>query len=212
MEQGLEQQGEGNTMSVSQFGEHELLTELFKRFPPQNKFLVDVGALGKQFSNTWELLSQGWKGIVIDADPYRIETIRQDFAGLNAEVVHVGVSDSEGELDFHLHSAIGHNSFLSDWYPATATDQSVKVKTRPLADILKERNVQRDFDLLSVDTEGFDERIMKALLSGSEYRPRVVITECTSYADAAKLFGDNGYSFYRMTGNPQYGNLIYVRK
>lgn len=197
-------------MGESQFGEQEVLEGLFRRFPPTNKFLVDVGALGRMYSNTWGFLSAGWKGILIDADPDRTEVIRKEFAGLDAEVIQVGVSDATGELEFHLHSAIGHNSFLKDWYPQTKSGKSVSVRVRPLADILRERHVSCDFDLLSVDTEGMDERIMKALLS-SEYRPRVIVTECTSYSNANDLFGSHGYSFYRMTGNPQYGNLIYVK-
>jgi hypothetical protein len=39
----------------------------------------------------------------------------------------------------------------------------------------------------------------------------VVVTECTSYADADGLFRSQGYSLHRKTGNPEYGNLIYVR-
>lgn len=198
-------------MGVSQFGEYEVLEALFRKILPTNKFLVDVGCLGKMFSNTWDFLANGWKGIVIDADPQRMEVIQQDFAGLNAEIINVGVSDCEGELDFHLHSAIGHNSFLKDWYPATDTGQSVKVRVMPLVDILKERNVPHDFDLLSVDTEGMDEKIMTAFLK-SEYRPRVVVTECTSYTDAMGLFGSCGYMYHTKTGNPEYGNLVFVRK
>jgi FkbM family methyltransferase len=196
----------------SQHGEYVFLERWFKVNAPVHKFVVDVGALGRMYSNSWGLLKAGWKGLLIDADPGRMGAIKMEFSRLDVEIVNVGVGDADAEMDLHLHNALGHNSFLADWYPDTATDKTVKVKVRPLADILREWNVPLDFDLLSVDTEGMDEVIMKALFATSEYRPGVVVTECTSYREPDELFGAAGYEFVRRTGNPAYGNLIYARK
>lgn len=200
-------------MSLSQHGEYEIIVELFKEIGMTNKYLVDVGALGKFLSNTWDLLSQGgWKGLLIDADLSRRDIIRHEFEGMDVEVVGVGVSDFVGEMDFYLHNIIGHNSFVKGWYASTETGASIKVMVRPLADILTEKSVPFDFDFLSIDTEGMDERIIKKLFSSSEYRPRVIVTECTPYSGHGPLFGEYGYSLYRKVGNKEYGNLIYVKR
>jgi len=196
---------------ASQFGEYGILDKWFALHVPAHRFLVDVGALGRLYSNSWGFLKNGWKGVLFEADPARIDVIKAEFAGLDAEVVHVGVGAADAEMDFHVHSALGHGSFIADWYPATATAETVKVKVRPLADLLRERGVPLDFDLLSVDTEGMDEIVVKALFAGSDYRPSVVVTECTSYADPDGLFRSMGYAFVTKTGNQQYGNLIYAR-
>lgn len=200
-----------NEFNYSQHGEQPIILRYFQEHVPTHSILVDVGALGRQLSNSWALLIRGWKGILIDADPARFETIKLEFSQQNAEVICVGVGDCECEMDFHLHSVLGHNSFLPDWYPQSATGKAIKVKVRPLADILSERQIPFNFDFLTIDTEGMDERIMKKFFADSEYRPRMVVTECTSYANAEELFGKYGYRLLTKTGNPVYGNLIYVR-
>lgn len=197
---------------VSQHGEQPILLDYFyRRSKPVHKILVDVGAFGKQFSNTWALLCrEGWRGVLIEADPERFEIVKKDFATKKVVILNVAAGWEDKEIDFHLHSELGHNSFIENWYPQDDTGKTIKIRTRPLADILKENGIPWDFDLLSVDTEGFDEVIMMKLFQ-SEYRPRVIVTECTSYANADGLFGDAGYKFLTKTGNPEYGNYIYIR-
>lgn len=195
-----------------------VLKELFSKFQPKHKFLVDIGAYGASISNTFGLLSAGWKGILIEANPDRYPIIKQEFAGKNVEVLQLGISDCEGELDYHLHTEPLHNSFNADWYPPTKTGKSIKVKTRPIANILWERNVPFDFDLLAIDTEGLDKKILSAMFLGSDYRPRVIITERTSYSampavrtPADLFFAEHGYRFYWESDNSAFGDLIYVK-
>lgn len=200
-----------NELNHSQHGEQPIILQYFQEHVPTHKILVDVGALGRMFSNSWALLTRGWHGILIDADPASYEVIKFEFSQQDVEVICVGVGDCECEMDFHLHSATGHNSFLPDWYPQTSMGQAIKQKVRPLADILAERKIPFDFDFLTIDTEGMDERIMRKFFAESEYRPHLVVTECTSYANPNQLFGEYGYRFLTKTGNPEYGNLIYAR-
>ena len=196
---------------------HAVLSEVFQKFPPKHKILVDIGAYGAPISNTIGLLSEGWRGILIEANPDRHEAIKKEFEGKNVEVLQLGVTDVEGEMEYHLHSEPLHNSFNPDWYPPSKIGKSIMVKTRPIANILRERNIPVDFDLLAVDTEGFDKKIVAAMFT-SEYRPRVIITERTSYAvipenkaEADAFYLANGYKFYWESGNPTYGDLIYLR-
>jgi len=199
-------------MSTSQFGESGMLDTLFRIFPPQNKMLVDVGACGKELSNSWDLLAKGWKGLLIDADPERIPIIKSDFAGLNATIIHSGVSDKMEELDFHIHNVMGHSSFLADWYTPTDTGNTIKIQCRTLLDILVEHKTPLNFDLLTIDIEGMDYKVLSALFKYSNYRPNIIIAECTSFSNPYVFFQQYGYGYFTKTGNEGWGNLIYVRK
>ena len=74
-----------------------------------------------------------------------------------------------------------------------------------------EKKFPEDFDLLSVDTEGMDEKIMKKFFASSSFRPSLIITECTSYKDAATLFKRFGYSQLAFQGAPDFGELIFSK-
>lgn len=197
--------------NTSQQGEQEIIFKYFSEHPPANRRLVDVGAYGVDMSNSFALLELGWKGLLLEASPDRCEIIKRDFAGLDFTLLNVGAGSAVGRLTFYLHTVPGHNSFLPDWYPQTLTDQTIKVGVVPLKTALLENEIPPDFDLLSIDTEGMDEKIMKKLLSNSVYRPALIVTESTSYEDAEALYSRYGYSLLARTGTPEYGNLIFSR-
>jgi len=199
---------------TSQFGEGQVIASLFAAMPApaaeHKRMFVDVGAFGRFLSNTRPLLDQGWRGVMIEANPDRAETIVQDVAGLDVQVLMFGAADKSCAMEYHLHSEPTHNSFIAGWYPPTDTGKSIIVPVRPLAVLLEMAQVPLDFELLSVDTEGMDEIIMRCLFETSQYRPHLIITEGQSYKDHAALFSAAGYRFIAKTsaGN-EYGNLIY---
>lgn len=196
----------------SQFGELSIVRDMFRRRDPATLFYVDVGAYGRVISNTYELARAGWRGLAIEANPDCIARMEAELEGLAVTIVNCGVSDESGVLPFYLHTEATHNSFIKGWYPATDTGRSIMVPVAPLAEILVKHDVSAFFDLLSIDTEGYDERIMRSLFADSGYQPAVIVTEATSYKDPAKLFGDAGYELIGRTGGTnKYGNLIYKR-
>ena len=197
--------------NYSQHGDQEVIFNYLQEHPPTNKILVDVGAFGRDMSNTFALLELGWRGLLIEANPERVKIIEKEFAGLDVEILNMAISDEEGEMPLHLHSELGHDSLDPKWYPQDKTNESIMIKTSPLEKVLKTKKIPRKFDLLSVDTEGWDERIMTHLLNESTYRPTIIVTECTSYKNASALFEPHGYRLLAQTGNPEYGNLIFAK-
>lgn len=163
----------------SQFGEFlELLKLLVGRAAP-TKIVVDVGANGRERSNSYDLLRLfGWRGLLIEANPALTEQIRTDFAGLDYTLVTVAVSDEVGvgTLSLGVNSDISSLSpeFTGAWGPVSG---SVKVPIRRLPDILTEHDIPQTFDVLSLDIEGFDARVLTDLYDNSEFRPRWVIIE-----------------------------------
>ena len=195
----------------SEHGEKLILTKIFKDRAPRGRFLVDVGAFGRENSNTYHLLLEGWKGLMIEPSPDRFRICMKDFAGLLVEILPVAVGPDPGRALFYLHTVAGHDSLLGDWYPSTIGVGPVWVDVQRLEKILEERKVAFDFDLLSIDAEGADEMILKGFFKESLYRPRVVITEVTSYRDIIGFFKSWGYELYCKCGDAKLGNAIFLR-
>jgi len=195
----------------SQHGTQQIIFNFFRTHPPVHGTLVDVGAFGRFLSNSYGLLKLGWKGLLIEPNPDRIKIIESEFAGLKIVVMNIGIGDVEGALPFHLHATAGYESFSLEWAPQDRTAKVISVYVFPLAYVLEEMKIPKDFDLLSVDTEGFDFKIILALFSKSDYRPRLIITEANSYPDAIGLFEAHGYKLHALAGGKDDGNLIFER-
>jgi FkbM family methyltransferase len=201
----------GNIRDVSENGEYKIAEAFFNLVPPKYRFLVDVGALDINFSNTWNLLSTGWSGILIEPNPQCVKNLKKQFENLKVEILECAAAAKPAIMDLHLHSGTGHDSLLYFWEPKTRTDAIIKVQAYPLATIFDSKHVPKDFDFLSIDTEGYDKIILSELFSSSMYRPRLIITECTSWAGDNTIFLNSGYSLIKKVGNPEYGNLIFAR-
>jgi FkbM family methyltransferase len=198
--------------------EQKIISNFFKDHPPRYKMLVDVGA-GGEGSNTYSLLMDGWSGILIEADPMRAQKLRFDCNGRDVKVLNFAIGDRDGEATFYFRSNPQHNSLLADWHPEERVGES-KIKIRPLADVLSERNIPKDFDLLSIDTEGMDERIMRKFFE-SDYHPRLIVTEAVSYTDLSLFRGyrliaktHTGYRDWirEVLGRKTYGNLFMMKE
>lgn len=173
----------------SQFGEFSLFLKLGR--PKRGGVIVDVGALGKDGSNSYDLLSQlGWRGVLIEANPSLRDGIERDFAGLEATLVRCAVSDVEGKVTLHLGIVDGVSSIIREsaeaWGPLGG---NVEVQARRLGDILDEQQVPLRFDLLSLDIEGMDMPVLNDLIANTNYRPRWIFLEA-SYDFRTKSLGE----------------------
>lgn len=163
----------------SQNGEFLHILKLIVDRGAPTKWVVDVGANGRERSNSYDLLKTfGWKGLLIEANPTLEEQIRTDFSGLDFSLVMVAVSDEpgKGKLSLGINSDISSLSpeFTSAWGPVIG---NISVPVRRLPDILNEYNVPHNFDLLSLDIEGHDSRVLNDLFNNSSFRPRWIIIE-----------------------------------
>ncbi len=190
----------------SQNGEQASILNYFTNHHPRHRYLVDVGAFGGQSSNTMALLNGGWSGLLIDANPLRVNTIVRDFHGLDIRVVCVGiVGESPGMGEIHMHMVDEHCSLKKDWQPQSRAEWSVTIATMTLQDVLDSCDVPCDFDFLSIDAEGMDESIMTSFLRDGAYRPKLIVTEDASYKDADSVFEKYGYTCILKVG----GNLMF---
>ncbi len=163
----------------SQFDEFPLFLKVAR--PKHGGVIVDAGALGKDGSNSYDLLSQlEWRGVLVEANPDLWEKIEHEFAGLNSHLVRCAVSDIEGTVELHLGVVDGVSSLMREtaeaWGPSRG---KVKVQARRLGAILDEQQVPQNFDLLSLDIEGMDMRVLNDLIANTDYRPRWVFLEAS---------------------------------
>jgi FkbM family methyltransferase len=169
------------TNDMSQYGEIDLLLRHMINDAATHRVLVDVGARGRERSNSYDFLRFfGWRGLLIEANPALIEGIRRDFAGLNAEILNRAVSNYTGQGVLY----IGANDDVSSLNEQNAVGWGdlrgkITVAVERLSEILKAYAIPRDFDLLSLDIEGEDVKVFNELVQPAGYRPRWVIIEAS---------------------------------
>jgi len=168
-----------SSVDHSQFGEFSLFLKVAR--PRRYGLIIDVGALGKDGSNSYDLMSQlGWRGVLVEANPNLWEGIERDFSGLNSTLVRCAVSDVEDKVVFHLGAADGVSSIIrasaEAWGPLRG---EVEVQARRLGEILDEQQVPTNFDLLSLDIEGMDMPVLNDLIAHTNYRPRWIFLEAS---------------------------------
>ena len=166
------------TVSYAQNHEDILLDRVFEH--ANSGTYVDVGANDPVFHSVTKLFhDRGWRGINIEPNPAlhrRLVADRPDDVNLN-----LGISDLEGTLTFFEVASPLHG--WSTFMPEMAESyrrQGVESVERPIPvttlDRVFERHVDRPVDVLKVDAEGFERRVL-AGFDPRRWRPRVILVE-----------------------------------
>lgn len=165
---------------LSQNGEYSYLRWLLPESWPRT--LVEVGANdGIRFSNSRNLLLDGWKGVLVEPHPVTFRQLEQNTVGTNAHLFNCGASESAGDADLFEDTAGDKSNLMATlttennwWYERTRSTSSTRVQLRRLDSMLNEAGYPRDFTLMSTDTEGHDASVLRGM---GDFRPRVVLTE-----------------------------------
>ncbi|BAK67572.1 conserved hypothetical protein [Sphingobium sp. SYK-6] len=179
--------------------------------------IVDVGARGRERSNSFDLLSRfGWKGLLVEANPALYDEIMRDFSGTDYRLVRCAVAEVEGILPFYIGANDDVSSLLRDAASGWGDLRGqVDVHVRRLGAILDEHWIPHRFDILSLDIEGLDVEVFNDLIDNTPYRPKLVIMEA-SYDFKTKDLNDVGSSkavqdAYEICGQTR-ANLFLSRK
>ncbi|MHA6767184.1 FkbM family methyltransferase [Sphingobium ummariense] len=164
---------------MSQFGEVSTLLRAMISTVCTNRIIVDVGVLGVEGSNSYDLMRWfGWRGLLVEANPALIDSIKEQFGPLDYKIVNVAVSDYEGTATLHIGTTDSVSSLSESHtqnFGPSAGKTEVRVETLPA--ILEREHIPHDFDLLSIDIEGEDVKVLNHMISSSSYRPNWIIFE-----------------------------------
>lgn len=202
----------------SQEGEDMLLTRIMGNIRFSGSF-VDIGAHHPvKFSNTYKFYQAGWRGINIEATPgSRILFDRIRPHDINLEVP---ISDKKEELTFYVFNHPELNTFseehVAEWDGKNGVKVIEKIKlVTSLINPIMEKYIpgKKDFDLLSIDVEGLDLRILKTL-DFDKYKFRYIIAE-DEPGDVTQCMKSSMTAFldlkgYKLLSKLYYSN-IYVR-
>jgi hypothetical protein len=165
-----------NKNFYSQFGEDKVLSELIPaNF--NNGFYVDVGCFHpKKYSNTYMLFKCGWKGINIDMEKNKIETFDlarpYDYNFLGA------ISNKVEKVKIYRNQKFGVSSTINENFikKKDIIDEGF-ILTTTLNVVLENSPFKgKKIDLLNIDTEGNDSKVLKSL-NFDIYNPSIIIIE-----------------------------------
>ncbi|MBE9224280.1 FkbM family methyltransferase [Phormidium sp. LEGE 05292] len=175
--------------SYSQFGED---LEILKFFNFKKlAYYVEIGANdGITNSNTFLLEQQGWKGLLVEANPDLIPCCLQSRP--NSIVMNYAVVASEkiGTIDFYrvvggprgldgLSTTVTDGNFISMINQYGGKVEKISVPATILDDILNQNNSPVGFELLSIDVEGAELEVLKGF-SIEHFKPRIILVEDNS--------------------------------
>lgn len=195
---------------TTQYGEFQTLWSLANR--QRRGTVVEVGANDGIFcSNSYPFIELGWKGVLIEPNPLiysRLEELHQRTDAV--KMFNLACGSTEGSLPLYMgkDGQSGYATLSSEhswWYNATRSDHKVVVSVVRLERILDEASCPEDFDILSVDTEGFDYEVLCGL-NLARYRPKVIMTEdekppYTNMREKEDLLSSRGYVLFRRIAN-----------
>ncbi len=163
--------------------------------------MIDVGA----HFGFYSLLAskRAARVLSIEADPKTFRYLERNLAinGVaNVRAVQAGVSDRCESLKLFGNDALGDLSVHS-FLPGGGRSDAVEVRCFPLIQVMKANGFD-SCDLLKIDAEGFEYRVLKPLFEQAAFRPRLVLVEYQqrNTGDVLTLLRNQGYQLYRHLG------------
>jgi hypothetical protein len=170
-------------------GEDGLIAEIMRRLGISRGWFCEFGAFdGKHASNCYRLLRRGWSGVMIEGDPAHYRRLEQRAIRFPGQLY---------AIQRYVSHVQGHPDSLDS--------------------ILFETPIPQDFEVLSIDIDGYDYQVWKSL---NAHRPILVIIEvdsamppgvmsvygegggsATSFSSMLELGRSKGYELVAHTGN-----------
>ncbi len=176
--------GRSIRISYGYKAEDRLIESLLKPIITEHGFYVDVGCNEPRFlSNTFLLYRRGWRGICVDPNEKLIRKHKR--IRPKDQAIAAFVSDVETEIEY----VELDNDTLSTADPehiqhALASGHKIvstkKIPAQKLTTILDKLNAPARFELLSVDAEGNDLKVLKSL-DFEKYTPQLVVVEADDF-------------------------------
>jgi FkbM family methyltransferase len=166
--------------SYSQEGEDLIIDKLLGY--KEKGFYIDVGAFDPaRFSNTKRFYLRGWRGINIEPNPIKYCLFLKD-RPLDINL-NLGIADRQGKMVYYILYPETLSTFCLDEIKRRKKEgirfkviKKVNIKVDTLANVVEKYAKERKIDFVSIDTEGFDLRVLKSN-NWEKYRPRLICIE-----------------------------------
>jgi FkbM family methyltransferase len=176
-------------ISFSQLGEDRVLWHLLRDRRGRGIY-VDIGAFDPaRYSNTLLLHKAGWRGINVDPNPEAIGR----FGRARPEDINVCAALSEGErqVEYVVYPGVATNRIVAPGAEAPSVLgekplRRIPMTTRTLASLLDEHAQGAEIDLLNVDCEGEDLKVLQGN-DWARWRPYLICIEAHEDRDREQV-------------------------
>ena len=201
-------------ISYSQFGEDLILSLFFAHNEITNPVYLDIGANEpKYISNTYYFYEKGARGVLIEPNPYLYEKLKSQRSNDIVLNVGIGFNDDVEEADFYMfpNYANGLSTFSKNeadhWEKIgmkgmgkIPVEKTLKMPLIPINQILEKYFAGKSPDFISLDVEGLDLKILKAL-DFEKYRPTLICVETMMYDENQKTYKTNEITDFMVSKN-----------
>jgi len=162
-------------MSIVKKDNHkEDITLLLKKNKIEKRGIIHIGAHEGQEVESY--LSLGFKKIMlIEANPDLAENLKNNFKSFKeVTVINNAISDSEGTVDFHIHtsrtgstepSSLLKMKEFKNIVPSLNTIKTIKVSAISLGKLFEWNYLIQDYNFLNVDVQGAELQVFKGASS-----------------------------------------------
>lgn len=152
----------------------DLIIEKFFDKKYRGKYL-EIGAYHPtRLSNMYRFYKNGWRGAVVEPNP----VVKNIFNKIRPKdrFINIGISNKNRDMDYYQFLIPALNTFSKKEAEKSIKnghklENIIKIQTKRIEGV-----VDRKIDYLSIDTEGFDEMILKSWPWG-KYSPKVICIE-----------------------------------
>lgn len=171
--------------SYAQYYEDLEIEKIFNN-KKSGRYLEIGGYHPTRLSNTYRLYINGWTGVVVEPNP----EVKKLFEKTRPQdrFLNIGISESGGQLKYYKYLIPALNSF-ADINNGHKIIEVININTKKISDVVTEQ-----FDFVSIDTEGFDEMILRNW-PWKKYKPKAICVE-TDKVKVDKILLKHGYRLY----------------
>ena len=172
--------------------------------------MVNAGANDGFFSsNSYPFIRRNWSTLLVEPNPVAFARARKlHEQNIRVTVLNVACGDAEEAADLILFDGDDGGSqsgFATGCpHPGRPVTGSISVEVLPLEKILGRHEIDPHFGLLSIDTGGYDYKVLQGL-NLERFRPRVIITERN--ADDPAKFGFLRKHGYNLVGELEFDTI-----
>ncbi len=200
-------------ISYSQFGEDLIFSFFFGQNGITNPTYLDIGANEPRYiSNTYYFYERGSKGVLIEPNPFLYKKLKAERP--NDVVLNTGIGFTNvKEADFYLfpNYANGLSTFsekeAKHWAEIgmkgmgkIPIEKVIKLPLIPVNEILEKYFSDKSPDFVSLDVEGLDLEILKAM-NFERFRPKLICVETMMYDENQKSYKTNDVTDFMFSKN-----------